>query len=94
MTTDLPVSDMRPKRVCLSRYGLLASVLADARSDFDQFLTFYNHFENEQGLMCWQQVCIGNDISLMLLSIVRRALYILPDSPFAAGCLLSVECAI
>ena len=37
-------------------YGLLASVLSDQRDDFDQFLLFYNHFENSQGLMCWQQV--------------------------------------
>ncbi|DBA92104.1 TPA: hypothetical protein ACH3X1_015830 [Trebouxia sp. C0004] len=39
-----------------SGYGLLASVLSDQRGDFDQFLLFYNHFENSQGLMCWQQV--------------------------------------
>ena len=43
-----------PPIVC--RYGLLASVLSDQRDDFDQFLLFYNHFENSQGLMCWQQV--------------------------------------
>lgn len=38
------------------RYGLLASVLAGHRDDFDHFLSFYNHYENNQGLMCWQQV--------------------------------------
>lgn len=37
------------------RYGLLASVLADRRDDFDQFLAFYNRHENKQGLMSWQQ---------------------------------------
>lgn len=40
----------------ICRYGLLASVLADQQGDFDQFLIFYNHYENSQGLMCWQQV--------------------------------------
>ncbi|KAL3157183.1 hypothetical protein ABBQ38_001422 [Trebouxia sp. C0009 RCD-2024] len=39
-----------------SGYGLLASVLADHKDDFDQFLSFYHHYENSQGLMCWQQV--------------------------------------
>ena len=46
LTTFLPVC----------RYGLLASLLADHQDDFDQFLAFYNHYENSQGLMCWQQV--------------------------------------
>lgn len=38
------------------RYGLLASVLADRKGDFDRFLSYYNEQENEQGLACWQQV--------------------------------------
>lgn len=38
-----------------SRYGLLASVLADRKDDFDRFLKYYNEQENEQGLACWQQ---------------------------------------
>ena len=45
----------------ICRYGLLASVLADHRDDFDLFLSFYNHYENTQGLMCWQQVQIEQD---------------------------------
>ncbi|KAL3134950.1 hypothetical protein ABBQ32_007910 [Trebouxia sp. C0010 RCD-2024] len=39
-----------------SGYGLLASVLADRKSDFRRFLTYYNDQENEHGLACWQQV--------------------------------------
>ena len=45
----------------ICRYGLLASVLADHRDDFDLFLSFYNHYENTQGLMCWQQVQIEQE---------------------------------
>lgn len=44
--------------VCRCRYGLLASVLADRKGDFDRFLSYYNEQENEQGLACWQQVSI------------------------------------
>ncbi len=39
----------------LRRYGLLASVLASRRVDFDKFLIYYNEQENDQGLSCWQQ---------------------------------------
>ena len=52
-----------PKLQCLHslyaapyRYGLLASMLSDERSDFDNFLTYYNTTMNDQGLACWQQV--------------------------------------
>ncbi|KAL0041273.1 hypothetical protein WJX77_010658 [Trebouxia sp. C0004] len=45
-----------------SGYGLLASVLANRRIDFDKFLIYYNEQENDQGLSCWQQVLRNNKI--------------------------------
>ena len=47
---------MLPDNGAGCRYGLLASVLADRKSDFGRFLAYYNEQENEQGLACWQQV--------------------------------------
>lgn len=58
--------DMAPKdAVTVSEatgYALLASVLADRRSDFGQFLLYYNTHENDQGLSCWQQVLRNSKI--------------------------------
>ena len=35
-------------------YGLLVSLLAGNRSDFDRLLTFHRHFLLPSGLMYWQ----------------------------------------
>ena len=49
------VSSLSRHVFILRRYGLLASVLANRRNDFDKFLIYYNEQENDQGLSCWQQ---------------------------------------
>jgi endo-1,4-beta-D-glucanase Y len=40
----------------MTRWGMLASVLADARHDFEGFLAFYEKHLNSSGLMSWQLV--------------------------------------
>jgi len=62
-------------RIC--RYGLLASVLADRRRDFDQFLIYYNEQENDQGLACWQQASCSLQKAI-LFSVVLQVL--LPEA--------------
>lgn len=37
-------------------YGALISVLAGRRNDFDALLAWYDAHQNDNGLMCWQQV--------------------------------------